>query len=430
MNCNWTISDGWCSPLECCENIPHCIESICSDPKLFMGSNIPKFGIDEASCCFEPNSCDRHCRDGGLVRNANTTKTCSEEAENQATNTTEICETKCCRCDQYVCETYMGINKGNILCEDSLCDRYQCCSAIESDEFVQCSDVFLVASSSMSFVFIILLLISCWQMNSWAIGDDKKITRVGKGIPGQLFGGFLMCNYRIFLPNYGQLNRQEKGCPLHKWFKTFELFHKLSFTLQFVDIASDVMFARSVIGKSKCMALISLTSTSFATLILFISYRSDFYSWKYGVPHEIRKLLRIRFGILLLFPIEDIVQIATAVLYFYKESKRDDNMTVFWSFCSILFSSAMCINSLMTIFLAKSGAFRKQRRATTDYVEGVALTPVNSAKRQFTGEYSTGDIKYLSSPENSSLATQLDCASNLTRENVERINITSCTYSR
>eukprot|EP00493_Phyllostaurus_siculus_P007218 UN07292 len=56
------------------------------------------------------------------------------------------------------------------------------------------------------------------------------------------------------------------------------------------------------------ISCISLTSTATSTLVLITCYRMDFNSWKFGVPSESRKLIRIRWSILLLIPFEDIVQ--------------------------------------------------------------------------------------------------------------------------
>jgi len=93
------------------------------------------------------------------------------------------------------------------------------------------------------------------------------------------------------------------------WFRDMGFTSVCSILAFFANVGTDMMFAFSIYDSEKCIAQISLASSLLSgALFLFVLY-CDFHNWRrvYSTKDERRKF-RLRWGILVLTPVEDIMQ--------------------------------------------------------------------------------------------------------------------------
>lgn len=219
------------------------------------------------------------------------------------------------------------------------------------------------------YCFILLIAFTCGFS-----GSQKG----PEGIFHNLFGD-TMCSRRTLCPNLrgrtmkksvvrkdpktirgeeGQVRGRPVIRPDPKYKQLFQWFRTLGFTgicatvFFFLNIATDVMFAFSIFDSEKCIAQISIASSLLAgSLFVFILY-CDFQHWKIEEStREIRGLFRLRWGILVLTPVEDIIQSSIVALLIL-----DGNETL-WAWISIFITILnvlvfrilrLCVSDLFT----------------------------------------------------------------------------------
>jgi len=205
-------------------------------------------------------------------------------------------------------------------------------------------------------ICISLPLITC--LSSMVISAASKHGETTAGTRSiaidELFDGKI-CSISIFLPNYVGHHQREKPSSFYYYLSCQSIYFKFHATMQLVDIITDTLFAYDVYYNEnrsiKCIGMISSASVIMASTALIISYYLDFNSWRHNFSKVERTRYRIRWSVLILTPLEDMVMLVCSVYLF-----ATGNDT-FYCYVCVVASACVIFSRLFNVEFLHNGMY-------------------------------------------------------------------------
>lgn len=218
-------------------------------------------------------------------------------------------------------------------------------------------------------------------------GHIRKVTRlrnmsVGKKFVGQLFGGRVFSPYTFIF----NLDTPPSRKGLILYFKELPRMQKISSVMNFADIITDALFAKLVYDIYPCIGIISGTSFVVTLGVLPMAYLTDYMAFMRNFSLEDRALNRLRWEVLIITPIEDLVHIILA-LYLFSSNASD-----YITYLCTMFSITMVLMRLFRVVIANKGGLQTVRGKTCDLGAGIEMQQVNNIETSV-------DLTPVSSPQ-------------------------------
>jgi len=125
-------------------------------------------------------------------------------------------------------------------------------------------------------------------------------------------------SYQSLLMN---LDRQIVRKGLLKYFSHLTASQKIAVFLHIIDFSTDILFANKIYKTNPCIGLISVTSFTLSVISVFLQHVIDYKAWQRRVPISDRFIIMLRWDILVITPLEDLVHaILSAYLFVYGEA--------------------------------------------------------------------------------------------------------------
>jgi len=199
----------------------------------------------------------------------------------------------------------------------------------------------------------------------------NRTVDVHESFCGELFGG------KIFSPSVLLMNLDGdiRQSGIKKYFMSLSRTHKFIFLLNAADFVTDLLFAQNKFQTNPCIGIISGTSFMISSSFFICKTVVDYKAFERRIAKEDRNLVRLRWDILILTPIEDLIHIVL-VLYLFAY-----NVVDFLSYLNVIFSFGMIICRIFKVFIAEEGGLKETKRySATPGAITIAVSSFNSVE--------------------------------------------------
>lgn len=191
-----------------------------------------------------------------------------------------------------------------------------------------------------------------------ALGSARSI-KIERGCMGELFGGEVI-KPSILVPDlHGDIMRSG-------WKKyILDMSHgfKFSLSLNVMDFITDLLFTQSMFYTHRCIAIISGTSFMFSSVGFVLYLIVDYKAFQRGITQEDRAIVRLRWEILMLTPLEDITHGILGIYLFHH------NIVDFITFLCIALSGGMIVARIFKLVIADQGGLHTIKRSRADAMQ-------------------------------------------------------------
>jgi len=173
---------------------------------------------------------------------------------------------------------------------------------------------------------------------------------------GELFGGEMFSPHVLVMNLSGDI---KKGHGVSRYLCSLSFGRKVKLTLNLFDFATDFLFANDMYGTYPCIGLVSGASIMLSTAAFACSLLVDFKAFQRTICAEDRNIIRLRWEILVLTPLEDLVHCVLGLYLFVYD------LVNFIAYLCIMFSVGTVMARLFHIVLATHGGLREVKRRSS-----------------------------------------------------------------